>query len=151
MKTSPIHFSYLKMKGYTAVTQDPDHQKGTINQRDPLMDLSYDFRRAKKYFTGRGILYQLIVLLVVFSLGYLVGRHIDATGFKSRDSIILRPSRELFTYNRTFTNPPSDVTNQAWADLFPARGGFLVHPTLAPNLSVVAVFHQLHCIVCIDI
>jgi hypothetical protein len=53
----------------------------------------------------------------------------------------------LFRYNRTFGEPPSEVTNAAWESLFPKHGGFFVHPDLAPERSAFSVFHQLHCLV----
>lgn len=54
---------------------------------------------------------------------------------------------DLFLYNRTFGEAPSNETNAAWAALFPQHGGFFVHPELAPKRSAFSVFHQLHCLV----
>ncbi|KAK1993243.1 hypothetical protein LX36DRAFT_586765, partial [Colletotrichum falcatum] len=34
----------------------------------------------------------------------------------------------------------------AWESLFPKKGGYFTHPTLAPHESVFSVFHQLHCV-----
>ncbi|KAI0478577.1 hypothetical protein GGR56DRAFT_328896 [Xylariaceae sp. FL0804] len=45
-----------------------------------------------------------------------------------------------------FSYPPSEHTNRAWRDIFPAEGGFFVHPTIAPTRSTFSVFHQLHCL-----
>ena len=56
---------------------------------------------------------------------------------------------EIFRYNRTFSSGPSNITNQAWTQLFPNEGGFFKHPVIAPKRSTFAVFHQLHCLVCI--
>ncbi|KAF2788810.1 hypothetical protein K505DRAFT_314224 [Melanomma pulvis-pyrius CBS 109.77] len=52
----------------------------------------------------------------------------------------------MFVYNRTFGEPPSDLTNAAWEALFPKHGGFFVHPQLAPRRSAFSVFHQMHCL-----
>ncbi|KAL5117425.1 hypothetical protein ACEQ8H_004741 [Pleosporales sp. CAS-2024a] len=52
----------------------------------------------------------------------------------------------LFEYNRTFGDPPSEVSDAAWASLFPKHGGFFVHPELAPKRSAFSVFHQMHCL-----
>ena len=54
---------------------------------------------------------------------------------------------QVFKYNRTFGDVPSNYTNQAWEDLFPLQGGFFKHPDLAPERSAFSVFHQLHCLV----
>ncbi|KAF2750982.1 hypothetical protein M011DRAFT_396168, partial [Sporormia fimetaria CBS 119925] len=51
-----------------------------------------------------------------------------------------------FKYNRTYTLPPTNETNAAWNDIFPNGAGFVQHPTLAPNTSGIAIFHQLHCL-----
>ncbi|KAI0886275.1 uncharacterized protein GGS22DRAFT_199562 [Annulohypoxylon maeteangense] len=53
---------------------------------------------------------------------------------------------QLFEYNRTFGETPSDATNAAWRSLFPQHGGFFVHPELAQKRSAFSVFHQLHCL-----
>lgn len=54
---------------------------------------------------------------------------------------------EIFRYNRTYGSPPSNITNAAWAALFPEQGGFFKHPSIAPDRSAFSVFHQLHCLV----
>ncbi|TVY82610.1 Oxidase ustYa [Lachnellula suecica] len=51
-----------------------------------------------------------------------------------------------FHYNRSFSYPPSNHTNRAWRSIFPKKGGFFVHPTIAPTRSTFSVFHQLHCL-----
>ncbi|KAL8788075.1 MAG: hypothetical protein Q9195_007489 [Heterodermia aff. obscurata] len=51
-----------------------------------------------------------------------------------------------FHYNRSFSYPPSNHTNRAWRNIFPAEGGFFIHPTIAPTRSTFSVFHQLHCL-----
>ena len=56
-------------------------------------------------------------------------------------------SRPLI-YNQTFTLAPSPDTDKAWDDIFPTGKGFVKHPSIAPQLSGLAVFHQIHCVVC---
>ena len=129
------------------MSQDFDHQEENFDQKCALTDQSYHFDRARRYFQGRAIFYQLTAMLIAFSLGFLVAVKLGSIAAKNHGPVVPSSSKQLFIYNRTFANPPSATTNQAWTDLFPTRGGFLVHPMLAPNLSVVAVFHQLHCIV----
>ncbi|PSN75083.1 hypothetical protein BS50DRAFT_480838, partial [Corynespora cassiicola Philippines] len=51
-----------------------------------------------------------------------------------------------FKYNDTFSLPPDNYTNTAWDDIFPPGAGFITHPQFSPNISGLAVFHQLHCI-----
>ncbi|MCJ1474998.1 hypothetical protein MMC13_003658 [Lambiella insularis] len=52
--------------------------------------------------------------------------------------------QETTTYNQTFTQP-GPAADSAWESMFPRGLGFVKHPTIAPNHSVLAVFHQLHC------
>lgn len=54
---------------------------------------------------------------------------------------------QIFYQNHTFGAAPSNVSNAAWASLFPDQGGFFKHPNIAPQRSAWAVFHQLHCLV----
>jgi len=54
--------------------------------------------------------------------------------------------RQTYQYNRTFAEPPSVATDQAWDEMFPLYGGFFQHPKFAPQRSGLAVFHQLHCL-----
>lgn len=62
--------------------------------------------------------------------------------------IIVTTKPEVFSYNRTFGEAPSNASDSAWFSLFPEQGGFFKHPTIAPQRSAFSVFHQLHCLVC---
>ncbi|KAL4935902.1 hypothetical protein BDV06DRAFT_233879 [Aspergillus oleicola] len=42
--------------------------------------------------------------------------------------------------------PPEGGPEPVWDELIPDGLGYTVHPDLSPNMSVVAVFHQLHCL-----
>lgn len=50
-------------------------------------------------------------------------------------------------YNPTYTEEPSPETDAAWDSMFPKGVGFVKHPEVSPNLSGLAVFHELHCVV----
>ncbi|MCJ1330825.1 hypothetical protein MMC10_007512 [Thelotrema lepadinum] len=53
----------------------------------------------------------------------------------------------VFEYNQTFSLEPSNITNAAWDSLSPEPvHGFVHHPSLAPYVSTLSVFHQLHCL-----
>lgn len=56
-----------------------------------------------------------------------------------------------FEYDRIYAEVPTNESNAAWKEIFPARGGFFQHPQLAPGGSGLAVFHQLHCLVSINL
>ena len=61
--------------------------------------------------------------------------------------LLVKMEPHVFQYNRSFSYPPSNITNRAWRDIFPQEGGFFIHPTIAPTRSTFSVFHQLHCLV----
>ena len=67
-------------------------------------------------------------------------------------------------YNLTYTKEPSPESDAAWDSMFPSKPwtlshaashsyfkaegvGFVKHPELSPNLSGLAIFHELHCVV----
>ncbi len=70
----------------------------------------------------------------------------------------------LMEYNIIFSRKPSPETDVSWDSLFPSKlhvllsamrnanpivagVGFVKHPEVSPNLSGLAVFHELHCVV----
>ncbi|KAH8761128.1 hypothetical protein F5883DRAFT_129171 [Diaporthe sp. PMI_573] len=79
------------------------------------------------------------------SVGYLLGSSRTARASEI-GALPLALETHTFQYNRSFSYPPSEHTNRAWREIFPAEGGFFVHPTIAPTRSTFSVFHQLHCL-----
>ncbi|MCJ1446042.1 MAG: hypothetical protein MMC23_006547 [Stictis urceolatum] len=53
---------------------------------------------------------------------------------------------EVWWENKTFAQSPNILSEQAWDELVPVGKGFIHHPELAPFISNLAVFHQLHCL-----
>ncbi|KAG6999525.1 hypothetical protein G7Y79_00034g069480 [Physcia stellaris] len=76
--------------------------------------------------------------------GFYTGRL--SVSLNADPGINLSNRKEIFRYNRTFGAAPSNLSNAAWASIFPEQGGFFKHPDLAPQRSAWAVFHQLHCL-----
>ena len=60
--------------------------------------------------------------------------------------VATKPS--VFEYDPSFQDQQSPSIDEKWRGLFPKREGFFTHPTIAPQRSALAVFHQLHCLVC---
>lgn len=50
-------------------------------------------------------------------------------------------------HNLTFTQKPDAESEAVWSSIIPVGRGFIHHPQLAPFVSNIAVFHQLHCLV----
>ncbi|KAK3688838.1 hypothetical protein B0T22DRAFT_528068 [Podospora appendiculata] len=53
---------------------------------------------------------------------------------------------QIWEHNLTFTERPSPESEAAWASIIPVGRGFVHHEQLAPFISNIAVFHQLHCL-----
>ncbi len=54
---------------------------------------------------------------------------------------------QVWQHNLTFSQSPTLESESAWAATVPVGRGFIHHPELAPFISGIAVFHQLHCLV----
>jgi hypothetical protein len=61
------------------------------------------------------------------------------------------PIQTQWQHNLTFTRKPDAESEAAWSSIIPTGRGFIHHPQLAPFVSNIAVFHQLHCLVSISI
>ena len=135
-----------KMRGYTAIAQTSGFKK-RLNK----ISISGDNDNKWRTYTlslWPVILVQALLFSTAFALGYLCTHKTGMIRPRMEELVQLGSVAQMFEYNRTYSSPPSNETNGAWIDLFPKRSGFIEHPVLVPNLSVVAVFHQLHCIVC---
>lgn len=87
--------------------------------------------------------------LILFFLGFVLGQFFTPDR-SATEGLTLSVKPYKFEMERLFGDKPSNESNAAWERLFPARGGFFNHPTIAPKRSAYAVFHQLHCLVSID-
>ncbi|OTA99910.1 hypothetical protein M426DRAFT_66888, partial [Hypoxylon sp. CI-4A] len=54
----------------------------------------------------------------------------------------------IFQYHKEYAMRPSEESQQSWESLFPRKcgHGFVRHPTISPDMTGVAVYHQLHCL-----
>ncbi|KAF2653495.1 hypothetical protein K491DRAFT_602680, partial [Lophiostoma macrostomum CBS 122681] len=53
---------------------------------------------------------------------------------------------QVWELNSTFIQRPTPESEAAWNSLVPVGRGFVHHDELAPFISNIAVFHQLHCL-----
>ncbi|KAL2796246.1 hypothetical protein BJX66DRAFT_336260 [Aspergillus keveii] len=91
---------------------------------------------------------QIIALFALaFVLGFVVGKA-QMRPPQSRDGLLLPAGTVHMTFyqNGTFTQRPDTEEDRAWDDLVPVGRGFVQHPQLAPDVSALTVFHQLHCL-----
>lgn len=101
---------------------------------------------------------QLAMMVVSFLLagtaGFFIGLSLPQKRLASWSlpdtvpQVFIGLSTETFQYNESFATPPPQEGGQepVWDSLIPNGLGYVKHPTLAPNLSVISVFHQLHCL-----
>lgn len=73
-----------------------------------------------------------------------LGWEVDA---KVGISVPSGPVHITWQHNLTFTQSPSPESEAAWNSIIPVGRGFVHHDQLAPFVSNIAVFHQLHCMV----
>lgn len=50
-------------------------------------------------------------------------------------------------HNLTFSQAPTSESEAAWNSMVPLGRGFIHQPTIAPFISNIAAFHELHCLV----
>ncbi|KAF2845811.1 hypothetical protein T440DRAFT_258355 [Plenodomus tracheiphilus IPT5] len=96
-----------------------------------------------KYSLWLSILKAAFVCLLAVA-SFFIGR--ETTTKSTQNNLGFGKVYRRFEYNRTFGEPPSELSDAAWASLFPKHGGFFVHPELAPKRSAFSVFHQMHCL-----
>ncbi|KAI8950687.1 hypothetical protein F4801DRAFT_548033 [Xylaria longipes] len=86
----------------------------------------------------------IISLVIGYLLGLCRSRVIDTSNYG-----LPLPPGSLHTswqHNLTFTQRPSPSSEAAWNSIIPAGRGFVHHSQLAPFISNIAVFHQMHCL-----
>ncbi|KAF7945539.1 hypothetical protein EAE96_010306 [Botrytis aclada] len=104
-------------------------------------------RHASKIKKAGLVLLIICSIIFVWSLGYATGTGAFIKTFsESTNKFEVEWGPHTFKYNRSFSEAPSPHTDRAWREIFPAKGGFFVHPVIAPQRSTFSVFHQLHCV-----
>lgn len=84
------------------------------------------------------------LICLLLGVAFLVGARWASTTTRSEPD--LNTIFQVFRYDRTYGDRPSNKSDEAWHALFPEQGGFFRHPKLAPKRSALAVYHQLHCL-----
>ena len=89
------------------------------------------------------------VLLGSLPLSFLAGRYSVAARMPNTHGLLLPPGEveQVWEHNLTFSSEPTPQSEAAWASIIPIGRGFIHQPELAPFVSSIAVFHQLHCLV----
>jgi len=103
-----------------------------------------------RFTRHRGCLLNLAISFTALTIASFLGFYFGRLSLDTeRSTDLLSPAGDLletWTYNRTFSQAPNEEAEFAWRSIFPKGRGFVHHPTLAPNISGIAVFHELHCL-----
>ncbi|EGD95848.1 hypothetical protein TESG_03312 [Trichophyton tonsurans CBS 112818] len=92
--------------------------------------------------------YTAVISVVALALGLFIGISWPSSRYIGQDGYLV-PSGTVqgpWHRNHTFTQIPTKESEEAWNSLMPMGRGFVHHPELAPYTSLVAVFHELHCL-----
>lgn len=96
-------------------------------------------------------------------LGYISGQQkheVSRDGWISNEAshVLIQPLAKSFLepdgslrykmhFNGSFPRAASPTTDALWDSLFPSKFGFVQHPIISPDVSGIAMFHELHCLV----
>ncbi|CAI6312387.1 unnamed protein product [Periconia digitata] len=116
-------------------------------ENETLLPLSYTYRDIPKTVSSysRWAILALSFILAV-TAGYWIGR--QQIPAQARNGLLVPPgsTHQKWHHNLTFTQKPDDEAEAAWGSIIPVGRGFITHPQLAPDVSNIAVFHQIHCL-----
>ncbi|RAL12391.1 uncharacterized protein BO97DRAFT_424480 [Aspergillus homomorphus CBS 101889] len=87
-----------------------------------------------------------VALTLALTIGWVAGQRLSIAS--SQDGLLLPPGtiQTVWSHNYTFSQRPNPESEEAWRSLIPVGRGFVHHLELAPFISSISVFHQLHCL-----
>ena len=151
------------MRSLTSETSTAEYKRLTDVELESLDKKDETYRESRWW-----IKYVQLVACFIFAL--LVGTFLGRHSIKTHDNGLLcemypEPSRTVlylltlgslapvggvistWHHNTTFSQKPTVDSELAWNSIVPVGRGFIHHPDLAPFISNIAVFHQIHCLV----
>jgi len=93
-----------------------------------------------------------LLFCFIFLLGLLLGRassqYSSSLSRETGGSLLSTPGNvhQVWQHNVTYSQFPTLDSENAWNALAPVGRGFITHPRIAPFVSNIAAFHQLHCL-----
>jgi len=76
------------------------------------------------------------LIAITFFLGYFLGQHHQHFSVLNRFGTVPTP----FIYNRTFSDPPSNQSEEAWFSIYPPNNGFFDGATADNERGTFAVW-----------
>ena len=99
---------------------------------------------------GRNLLL-LLIPTSVFALvtGIIIGALLPKFHSRRATDLPHPPGavHQIWQHNLSYSQKPTPESEEAWNSIIPLGRGFIHHERLAPFISNIAVFHQLHCLV----
>ncbi|CAI6333160.1 unnamed protein product [Periconia digitata] len=123
----------------------PDRTKEYL----PLSQKTEDSGSRPGLLTLRNVVLSLVyiaLLVVAFFVGQKTALPLQRPPIAPDLPIPVGTATRMFNFNRTFSQAPSNATDEAWKSIFPRDGVFFKLPPTIPDRSTISVFHQLHCL-----
>ena len=95
------------------------------------------------------LLLHIITFVFAMGAGIFLGSQLKIIHSKSPPGLLDPPGsvRQVWQHNLTFSQKPTLESERAWDSIIPVGRGFIHHKEVAPFISNIAVYHQLHCLV----
>ncbi|KAE8314739.1 hypothetical protein BDV41DRAFT_575395 [Aspergillus transmontanensis] len=102
-------------------------------------------RTSSRTRTGAVIIQVIVTFTIALTLGLITGQRLSINKW---DGLLLPQGniKTIWEHNLTFSQRPTPESEAAWNSIIPVGRGFIHHPEIAPFISNIAVFHQLHCL-----
>ena len=91
----------------------------------------------------------ILTFILALIAGILIGSQLPHVHSESHAGLPDPPGfvHQVWQHNLTFSQKPTPESERAWGSIIPVGRGFIHHEEVAPFISNIAVFHQLHCLV----
>ncbi|ATZ47631.1 hypothetical protein BCIN_02g08890 [Botrytis cinerea B05.10] len=132
---------------FPLITRHPIYEPVTASSDE--LAISGPHKSSKNKLSLRVNILMLVTLCFAScALGFLAARLLDTQSTAVRVGPRFAKELSVFSYNRNFSYPPSNITDAAWNGLFMTKsdGGFFNHPYVEDERATLSVLHQLHCL-----
>ncbi|KAL2827693.1 hypothetical protein BJY01DRAFT_228955 [Aspergillus pseudoustus] len=146
-KKMPLLGDMMSYSMHLSSSDIKEAKYGLVGDDEHLGASPRDTKSPSRTRTAIHVAQTVALFAIAFVLGFVLC-YVKTTQRQWEEGLLLPPGtthREL-DHDLTFSQRPNAETEKAWADIIPAGRGFIQHPKLAPAVSGLTVFHQLHCL-----